>query len=71
MVAMKKKSGVEVEDGRGHTNFTVVDFGTVISKRSYGEERIAGDMPPHYGLEARLLFAQQLLHELLISDELL
>eukprot|EP00559_Dactyliosolen_fragilissimus_P001241 CAMPEP_0184865524 /NCGR_PEP_ID=MMETSP0580-20130426/18389_1 /TAXON_ID=1118495 /ORGANISM="Dactyliosolen fragilissimus" /LENGTH=364 /DNA_ID=CAMNT_0027364771 /DNA_START=192 /DNA_END=1283 /DNA_ORIENTATION=+ len=43
------------------TNFTVVDWGTVISKRSY-EDRIVGDLKPHYGLEARLLFAQQLLH---------
>jgi hypothetical protein len=54
---------------RHSTNITVVDWGTVISKRSYGNERIAGDMKPHYGLEARLLFAQQLLHELLAAEQ--
>jgi hypothetical protein len=51
------------------TNITVVDWGTVISKRSYGNERITGDIKPHYGLEARLLFAQQLLHELLAAEQ--
>lgn len=50
------------------TNFTVLDWGTVISKRSFGGERIAGDIKPHYGLEARLLFAQQLLHHLLALE---
>mmetsp|Transcript_3544 Transcript_3544/g.5144 ORF Transcript_3544/g.5144 Transcript_3544/m.5144 type:complete len:387 (-) Transcript_3544:170-1330(-) len=50
------------------TNFTVLDWGTVISKRSFGEDRIHGDMLAHYGLEARLLFGQQLLHELFALD---
>jgi len=49
------------------SNFTVVDWGSVISKRSFGERRIQGDLKTHYGLEARQLFAQQLLHELLAS----
>lgn len=53
----------------GTSNVTVVDWGTVISKRSYGKARIAGDIKAHYGLEARLLFAQQLLHELLAGEE--
>lgn len=47
-----------------NAKITVVDFGTVIWKRSFGNDRIIGDMKPHYGLQARLLFAQQLLHEL-------
>lgn len=47
----------------------VVDWGAVISKRSHGDNtRIHGDIPVHYGLEARLLFQQQLLHELLAAD---
>ncbi len=50
------------------TNFTVVDWGTVMSKRSFGEDRIVGDLGSHYGLEARLLFAQQLLHHLLATE---
>ena len=50
------------------TNFSFVDWGKVIHKRSFGGERIEGDMKPHYGLEARLLFAQQLLHHLLALE---
>ncbi len=50
------------------SNFTVVDWGSVISKRSFGGKRIHGDLKVHYGLEARQLFAQQLLHELLASS---
>jgi ABC-type phosphonate transport system ATPase subunit len=49
------------------SNFSVVDWGTVISKTSFGMEMIVSDggNAVHYGLEARLLFAQQLLHHLL------
>ncbi len=51
------------------TNFSFVDWGKVMYKQSFGGERIAGDMKPHYGLlEARLLFAQQLLHHLLALE---
>ncbi|KAL7464194.1 hypothetical protein ACHAXS_004531 [Conticribra weissflogii] len=49
-------------------NVTVVDFGSVIAKRSFGEDRINGDTTRHYGLEGRLLFGQQLLHELLAAE---
>jgi hypothetical protein len=47
---------------------TLVDWATVIEKRSY-EERIDGDIKPHYGLQARLLFGQQLLYQLILADE--
>jgi hypothetical protein len=43
---------------------TYVDWGSQIDKRSFGDTRIKGDLHPHYGLEARLLFAQMLMHEL-------
>lgn len=46
------------------TNLTFVDWQNVIAKKSFGDERIEGDIPPHYGLEARLLFLQQLFHHL-------
>ena len=46
------------------SNLTLVDWGSVIFKRSFGVDRIEGDIPPHYGLEGRLLFIQQLMHEL-------
>jgi hypothetical protein len=51
----------------GGGNFILVDWGSVISKRSFTKDRIHGDIKPHYGLEARLLFAQQLMHQLLMT----
>ena len=45
-------------------NLTFVDWAVPLKKRSYGEDRINGDLPPHYGLEARTLFLQQMMHEL-------
>jgi len=56
------------QDQKNRDNITIVDWGTVISKRSFHHERIVGDLRAHYGLQARLLFAQQLLHELIASD---
>mmetsp|Transcript_6177 Transcript_6177/g.11697 ORF Transcript_6177/g.11697 Transcript_6177/m.11697 type:complete len:448 (+) Transcript_6177:135-1478(+) len=48
-------------------NMILVDWGSAISKRSFSQDRIRGDIKAHYGLEARLLFAQQLMHQLLID----
>ena len=36
----------------------------MIKARSVRDKRIKGNAYPHYGLEARLLFMQQFLHEL-------
>ena len=63
-----QKQQEEATAQKNRDNITIVDWGTVISKRSFRHERIAGDIKAHYGLQARLLFAQQLLHELLASD---
>jgi hypothetical protein len=49
-------------------NITLVDFGSVIFKRSFGEKRIKGDNVAHYGIEARLLHVQQLMHELFKAE---
>jgi hypothetical protein len=49
-------------------NITLVDFGSVIFKRSFREKRIQGDHVAHYGVEARLLYAQQLMHELIKAE---
>jgi hypothetical protein len=49
-------------------NITLVDFGSVIFKRSFREKRIRGDHIAHYGVEARLLYAQQLMHELIKAE---
>ena len=54
--------------GRYAKNVTLVDWGGVIEHRSYGEERIEGDSPHHYDAEARILFLQQLMHELVKSE---
>jgi len=50
-------------------NMTLVDWGSNIVKKSFGQNRIVGDIHAHYGLGARLLFAQQLLHELLVAEQ--
>ncbi len=63
---MQVKTGINVTADA--SNFTVVDWGSVISKRSFEERRIQGDIKGHYVLDARQLFAQQLLHELLASS---
>jgi len=56
------------ELGRYQNNLTLVDWGGVIDHRSYKDKRIKGDSSVHYGVEARLLFIQQLTHELVKSD---
>ncbi len=50
------------------TNLTLVDWAIPIAKRSFGEDRIEGDLPPHYGLQARSLFVQQLMHEMMKQE---
>ena len=52
------------------SNIMQVDWGSVVSKRSFNEKRINGDITVHYGLEARLLFIQQLMHRLVLNDAL-
>ena len=56
------------ELGRYEKNLTLLDWGGVMEKRSYNEDRIEGDISAHYGIEARLLFIQQLTHELVKSE---
>jgi hypothetical protein len=60
---------IEHTDFATTSNLTLVDWGTVISRRSENEKRISGDIKNHYGLEGRLLFAQQLMHSLILADE--
>lgn len=64
-------SGV-VKDFFNHANpndnLTLVDWANTVDKRSFGEDRIKGDLPPHYGLQARTLFIQQLMHELMKAE---
>lgn len=57
-------------DNEIRANLTLVDWGKVISKRSFESEEIKSNdrNPAHYGLEARLLLVQQQMHELIKAD---
>ena len=48
-------------------NLTLADWGGVLEARSFGEDLIEGDIPGHYGIEARHLAVQQVTHELVKS----
>jgi hypothetical protein len=50
------------ERGRPYSssNLVYVNFGQAIQARSYGKDRIAGDLKPHYGLEARYALLQMI-----------
>lgn len=50
------------------SNIGLLDWGGVMKHRSFGEDRIVGDHPAHYGLEGRTLYIQQLMHELVKAD---
>ena len=55
----------EIRSGANKTNnLTYVDWGGAIRPRSYGTERINGDLPPHYGLEARYALVQMISNQL-------
>lgn len=51
-------------------NMTLVDWASAIRPRSFNVDRIKGDTQQHYGLEARLLCGQMLLHQLRAVDSL-
>ena len=55
---------------KGSSNLTMVDWGSVISERSFGADKIISEdrNGAHYGLEGRLLLIQQLMHELVKSE---
>ena len=57
-------------DGSRSSNLTMVDWGSVISERSFGADKIKSEdrKGTHYGLEGRLLLIQQLMHELVKSE---
>jgi hypothetical protein len=45
-------------------NLTFVDWGGAIRPRSFGNERISGDMRAHYGVEARYVLVQMISNQL-------
>jgi hypothetical protein len=49
----------------GTNNMLVVDWGQVIYPRSFEPKKIEADLREHYGLGARLLFAQMLMQQLM------
>jgi hypothetical protein len=46
------------------SNLSYVDWGGAIEPRSFGNERITGDLKPHYGLEPRLVLSQMITNNL-------
>ena len=49
------------ERGRPYSsNLVYVNFGHAIETRSFGTNRISGDIEPHYGLEARYALLQMI-----------
>ena len=46
----------------------LANFGAAVSSRSYGTNRIAGDLKPHWGYEARLL-SMQLIGHLVLQNQ--
>jgi hypothetical protein len=45
------------------SNLTYVDRGGAVYPRSFGKARIAGDIKPHYGLEARYVLVQMITNQ--------
>jgi hypothetical protein len=59
----------EIASGVSHgpssaSDLTYVDWGGAIHPRSFGIERITGDMKPHYGLEPRHVLVQMITNQL-------
>lgn len=50
------------------SNMVLLDWGNAIYPRSFGDDRIVGDIPYHYGLEARLAGIQMLMNVLVERD---
>lgn len=48
-----------------HPNLTYIDWGAAVYDRSFGENRIAGDIDAHYGLEPRLVAIQMLANHMI------
>ena len=57
-------NGLHKDDENNQLNMTYLDWGYEMKPRSWDADRIHGDIPVHYGLEARLLFAQMITHEM-------
>jgi hypothetical protein len=61
LVDLNEKAMNEIDDfslkhkssNNATSNLTYIDWGAVALPRSYGQDRIKGDMLPHYGIEAR------------------
>ena len=65
---MNKNAMDQIEEitssGVSPSDLTYVDWGGAIHPRSFGIERITGDMKPHYGLEPRHVLVQMITNQL-------
>ncbi|KAI2505791.1 hypothetical protein MHU86_8653 [Fragilaria crotonensis] len=53
-----------VDSLQGQSGLTYIDWGGAILERSFGPERITGDLDAHYGVEPRLVLMQMLTNHL-------
>jgi hypothetical protein len=52
------------QESKKVSNLTCINWSGVIFPKSFGSDRIRGDSPDHYGLEARLVFIQMITNHL-------
>ena len=53
------------------SSLTLVDWGSAMAPRSWpSEDRVHGDLDPHFGWEARVVLLQMLMNHLIQRDEL-
>jgi hypothetical protein len=59
------QEAMDLIDQVADPNLSYVDWGGAILSRSFGKERLQGDMPSHYGLEPRHVLLQMITNHLL------
>jgi hypothetical protein len=72
VIAMNRKAMDKIEEiasrrrrpTNSTSNLTYVDWGGAVHPRSFERARIAGDIKPHYGLEARYVLVQMITNQL-------
>jgi hypothetical protein len=63
MDRLDERAAAAAGDG-GVYRMTYVDWGSAVEPRSFGADRIAGDIHAHYGLEPRLVLVQMIANRL-------
>jgi hypothetical protein len=53
-----------IDSLQGQSGLTYIDWGGAVLERSFGPDRIAGDLAAHYGVEPRFVLMQMLTNHL-------